>query len=142
MKIVLASDHAGYQLKNDLLLKLRGRGHQVEDLGPFSTDSVDYPDYARKLCEKILAGGAEKGILICNSGIGMSIAANRFRGIRAALCLFPEMAMYARRHNDANVLVLGGGYTAAFLASDIADVFLAEEFEGGRHKRRTDKFDS
>lgn len=142
MKIVLASDHAGYQLKSDLLLKLKGKGHRVEDLGPFSTDSVDYPDYARKLCEALLEGVAERGILICNSGIGMSIAANRFRGIRAALCLFPEMAMYARRHNDANVLVLAGGYTASFLASDIADIFLDEKFEGGRHKRRTDKFDS
>lgn len=142
MKIVLASDHAGYQLKNFLSENLAGKGHQVTDLGPFSADSVDYPDYARKLCEDLLQGKAEKGILVCNSGIGMSIAANRFRGIRGALCLFPEMAMYARRHNNANVLVLAGGYTASFLASDIAEVFLSEEFEGGRHKRRTDKLDS
>ena len=142
MKILLASDHAGFPLKNDLAEKLEGKGHRVIDLGPFSTDSVDYPDFAGKLCGELLAGEAERGILVCNSGVGMSIAANRHRGIRAALCLFPEMALYARRHNNANVLVLGGGYTAPFLACSIADVFLREEFEGGRHKRRTDKFDS
>lgn len=142
MKIVLASDHAGLALKNDLSVKLEEKGLKITDLGPFTPDSVDYPDYARKLCETLLAGNADRGILVCNSGIGMSIAANRFRGIRAALCLFPEMALYARRHNNANVLVLGGGFTAPFLAFGIADVFLSEEFEGGRHRRRTDKFDT
>jgi len=142
MRIVLASDHAGYRLKEAMLHELEKNGHQAVDLGPFSTDSVDYPDFARKLCESLLAGEGERGILICNSGIGMSIAANRFRGIRAALCLFPEMAVYSRRHNNANVLVMAGGYTALPLASRITQVFLMEDFEGGRHKRRTDKFDS
>ncbi len=142
MRVLLASDHAGYPLKQRMRDYLEREGHQVEDLGPDSTDSVDYPDYAGKLCRALLQGEAPMGILICNSGVGMSMAANRYRGIRAALCLFPEMALFARRHNDANVLVLGGGYTAPFLAERIADVFLSEGFEGGRHKRRTDKFDS
>lgn len=142
MKIALASDHAGFPLKEELSGSLGDMGHAVVDLGPFGTESVDYPDFAGKLCRSILSGEAERGILICNSGIGMSMAANRHRGIRAALCMFPEMAVYARRHNDANVLVLGGGYTAPFLASHIAEAFLFGEFEGGRHKRRTDKLDS
>jgi len=141
MKIALASDHAGYALKKELVGRLESQGHQVTDLGPFSTESVDYPDYAGKLCEAVLEGLADRGILICNSGVGMSIAANRYRGIRAALCLFPRMAYYGRRHNNANVLVLGGGFTGTYLAFEIADVFLSEEFEGGRHLRRTDKFD-
>lgn len=142
MKLILASDHAGFPLKAELVRKLESEGHEVMDLGPFSTDSVDYPDYAHKLCRSLLLGNADKGILVCNSGVGMSIAANRHRGIRAALCLFPGMAFYARRHNNANVLVLGGGFTGPFLAKEITDVFLKEEFEGGRHKRRTDKFDT
>jgi len=143
MKLIIASDHAGFALKNDLLpwlaseLKLT-----VEDLGPSSPDSVDYPDFAGELCRSILEGKAETGILICNSGIGMSMSANRFQGIRASLCLFPRMAYYARHHNDANVLVLGGGITAPFQAREIIDVFLREEFDGGRHSLRTDKIDS
>lgn len=142
MKIVLASDHAGFSLKEQLVSRLESQGHQIIDLGPFSTESVDYTDYAQNLCHAVLEGKGERGILVCNSGVGMSIAANRFKGIRAALCLFPKMAYYSRRHNDANVLALGGGFTGFFLASEIVDVFLSEEFEGGRHKRRTDKFDS
>ncbi|MCD4708547.1 MAG: ribose 5-phosphate isomerase B [Candidatus Sabulitectum sp.] len=142
MTIVLASDHAGFSLKKQLVSRLESQGHRILDLGSFSTESVDYTDYAQALCRAVLEGKAERGILVCNSGVGMSIAANRFKGIRAALCLFPEMAYYARRHNNANVLALGGGFTGFFLASGIVEVFLSEEFEGGRHKRRTDKFDS
>ena len=141
MRILLASDHAGFPLKSHLAKTLQSTGHDLTDLGPFSTESVDYPDYAEELCRALLAGKGERGILVCNSGVGMSIAANRFRGIRAALCLYPVMARYARLHNDANVLVLGGGLTGPFLAKEITDVFLNESFEGGRHKRRTDKFD-
>ncbi len=141
MRILLASDHAGFSLKSHLACRLESAGHKITDLGPFSTESVDYPDYAGILCRALLAGEGERGILVCNSGVGMSIAANRFRGIRAALCLFPDMARYARLHNNANVLVLGGGLTGPFLADSITDVFLNEGFEGGRHKRRTDKFD-
>jgi ribose 5-phosphate isomerase B len=142
MKLVLASDHAGYSLKKQLVTWLEQHGHEVLDLGTHSTESVDYTDYAQSVCRAVLDGRAGKGILVCNSGVGMSIAANRFKGIRAALCLFPRMAYYARRHNNANVLAMGGGNTGFFTASEIVSVFLSEEFEGGRHRRRTDKFDS
>ncbi|MCK5063758.1 MAG: ribose 5-phosphate isomerase B [Candidatus Fermentibacteraceae bacterium] len=143
MKVVLASDHAGYPLKCELVGWLKDeKGLDIEDLGPFSTDSVDYPDYAAALCRYMLDNSADLGILICNSGLGMSMTANRFRGIRAALCLFPRMAYYARHHNNANVLVLGGGIISAFQAKEIVDVFLSEEFDGGRHSRRTDKMDT
>lgn len=145
MKIVLASDHAGYPLKCELVEWLKdekGLNPDIEDLGPFSADSVDYSDFASALCRDLLNGNADFGILICNSGLGMSMTANRFRGIRAALCLFPRMAYYARHHNNANVLVLGGGITSAFQAREIVEVFLSEEFDGGRHSRRTDKMDT
>ena len=145
MKIVLASDHAGYPLKCKLVEWLKdekGLDLDIEDLGPFSADSVDYPEFAASLCRYLLDGSADFGILICNSGLGMSMTANRFRGIRAALCLYPRMAYYARHHNNANVLVLGGGITAFFQAREIAEVFLSEEFDGGRHGRRTDRMDT
>ncbi len=142
MRLALASDHAGFPLKKQLVDLLESQGHKILDLGTHSTESVDYPDYAQALCQAVIDEKAEKGILVCNSGVGMSIAANRFKGIRAALCLFPKMAAYARLHNDANVLTLAGGFTGLFLASEIVDVFLKEEFEGGRHKRRTDKFEN
>jgi ribose 5-phosphate isomerase B len=103
---------------------------------------VDYPDFAEAVCREILAGNVERGILICNSGIGMSMSANRFKGIRAALCLYPGMAHWSRHHNNANVLVLGGGVTAPFLAREIVEVFLREPFDGGRHDRRVFKMDS
>ncbi|OPL18155.1 MAG: ribose-5-phosphate isomerase [Candidatus Aegiribacteria sp. MLS_C] len=143
MRIAIASDHAGFRLKEHLAEWLRGRDALVlEDLGPSDDCSVDYPDFAGALCRSLLAGSADIGILICNSGIGMSISANRYRGIRAALCLYPDMAFWARHHNDANVLVLGGGMTAPFLAREIVKVFLTEEFDGGRHGRRVGKMDS
>ena len=143
MKVAIASDHAGFALKRDLVEWLEGRdGIEVSDLGTDSSESVDYPDYAFALCDEILYGKADTGILVCNSGIGMSIAANRRKGIRAALCLFPDMAFFARHHNNANVLVLGGGQTGPFLARRIAEVFLSETFDGDRHERRTDKFDA
>ncbi len=142
MIIAIASDHAGFALKEYLKGRLMEReGTEVVDLGPSTEESVDYPDFAFALCDEILSGRAERGILVCNSGIGMSIAANRRRGIRAALCLFPDMAWFARHHNDANVLVLGGGQTGSFLARRITEVFLEEPFDGGRHERRTGKFD-
>lgn len=144
MRVVLASDHAGFALKEHLkswLLESGGCG-SVSDLGPSDEDSVDYPDFAFALCDEILSGRADRGILVCNSGIGMSMAANRRKGIRAALCLFPDMAWFARHHNDANVMVLGGGMTGQFLARRITEVFLRESFDGGRHGRRTGKLDS
>ncbi len=143
MKLAIASDHAGFPLKTDIIRWLtEDMGLTVEDLGAYSSDSVDYPDFAGNLCRYLLKGNAGKGILICNSGIGMSMSANRFPGIRASLCLFPRMAYYARHHNNANVLVLGGGITAPFQAREIAAVFLSEGFDGGRHGRRIDKIES
>ena len=143
MKLAIASDHAGFPLKSDLIPWLvEELGLTTTDLGPSSSDSVDYPDFAACLCRYLLEGKAEQGILICNFGIGMSMSANRFPGIRASLCLFPRMAYYARHHNDANVLVLGGGITAPFQAREIIEVFLCEEFDGGRHGRRTGKIES
>ncbi|MFO8184133.1 MAG: ribose 5-phosphate isomerase B [Candidatus Aegiribacteria sp.] len=143
MPLAIASDHAGFPLKEELLLRFASdREMEVHDLGPRSDDSVDYPDYARRLCCHVLEGRAGRGILICNSGVGMSISANRYPGIRAALCLYPGMAYWARHHNDANVLVLAGGTTAPFLAWEIVEVFLREDFDGGRHARRTGKMDT
>ena len=143
MNLIIASDHAGFPLKCNLTSWLLEKlGLTATDLGTSSADSVDYPDFAGYLCGYLLEGNAERGILICNSGIGMSISANRYPGIRAALCLFPEMAYYARHHNDANVLILAGGLTAPFLAREIATIFLSEEFDGGRHSRRTAKVES
>ncbi|MCK5116908.1 MAG: ribose 5-phosphate isomerase B [Candidatus Aegiribacteria sp.] len=143
MNLVIASDHAGFPLKCDLIPWLFEKlGMTATDLGPSSPDSVDYPDFAGYLCKHLLEGNAERGILICNSGIGMSISANRYQGIRAALCLFPEMAYYARHHNNANVLILAGGLTAPFLAREVVEIFLSEKFDGGRHSRRTGKVES
>lgn len=142
MDLVIASDHAGVALKASLVEWLTEEKHlDVVDLGPASSESVDYPDFAAELCGRMTDGSAERGILICNTGIGMSISANRHRGVRAALCLYPRMAYYARHHNDANVLVLGAGQTARHLAGEIVEVFLREPFDGGRHGRRTRKID-
>ncbi len=142
MRLAVAGDHAGFPMKQRVAGWLREAGHQVSDLGPDSADSVDYPDYAHRLCRAVAAGEAERAVLICNSGIGMSMAANRHPGVRAALCLFPRMAWYARHHNDANVLVMGGGITAPFTAREILQTFLEEDFDGGRHQRRVGKIDS
>jgi ribose 5-phosphate isomerase B len=136
LRVALGSDHAGFALKAWIAEWLPGRGHEVLDFGTDGTASVDYPDFASPVCRAVLEGRADRGILVCNSGIGMSMAANRFKGIRAALCLFPLMARYARHHNDANVVALAGGFTAPFLAAEIVAVFLEETFDGGRHERR------
>lgn len=141
MRIAIASDHAGFALKKHLSGWLAEEGHRVEDLGTDSSESVDYPDFAHRLCRFLSDGKADVGLLICNTGIGMSMTANRHRGVRAALCLFPLMASYARRHNDANVLTLGAGLTSPFLAREIVGTFLSESFDGGRHARRTGKLD-
>ncbi len=136
MIIAAASDHAGFPLKSFLVQSLTEAGHQVLDLGTHDTRSVHYPDFAHSLCRRILSGECGSGILVCNSGIGMSIAANRHPGIRAALCLNTTMAAFSRRHNNANVLVLAGGFTAPFHAREILEAFLSGEFEGGRHGKR------
>ncbi len=141
MRIAAASDHAGLKLRLALQERLLSAGHEVLDLGPSGPGSVDYPDYAGLAADAVLSGRADAGLLICNTGLGMSMAANRRPGIRAALCLYPLMARFARRHNDANILVLGAGLTAEFLAWEILETFLSEEFEGGRHLRRISRLD-
>jgi ribose 5-phosphate isomerase B len=139
-KIFIAADHAGFTLKNFLVEELAKLGFKMVDLGCNSAEkSVDYPDFAKKLSLKINKNSADFGILICGSGIGISIAANRFKHIRAALCHNVKSAKSARAHNDANVLCLGARSMSNKLALAIAKVFLAAKFEGGRHDRRVSK---
>ncbi len=135
--IHIASDHAGYALKSDLCRRLASLGHNMVDHGAYSDDSCDYPLQAQKLCLAVLEQGGT-GILICGTGLGMSMAANRFKGIRAAVCGNEFMARAARQHNDANVLCLGERVVGIGLAFSIADAFLGAIFEGGRHQRRID----
>ncbi|GBE14916.1 putative sugar phosphate isomerase YwlF [bacterium BMS3Abin14] len=139
--IALGSDHAGFALKSLVKGHLKARGIPAIDVGADSEDSVDYPDFARKVVDRILSGEVDMGILICGTGIGMSIAANRHRGIRAALCHDHFTASAARRHNNANILAMGGRLIGPDLAKEIVDTWLDTPFEGGRHKRRTDKMD-
>jgi len=141
MKIAIASDHAGYDMKEQIKNYLLEKKFDIIDLGTNSNVSVDYPDYAKKLGEKVTKGEVDFGIGICGTGIGMSIAVNKVKGIRGALCLYPLMAEYARKHNDANVLVLAGRLMGIDLAIWTVDKFLSTDFEGGRHKRRVDKID-
>ncbi|MES2215489.1 MAG: ribose 5-phosphate isomerase B [Pseudomonadota bacterium] len=138
-KIVIASDHAGYLLKDKVLHHLQAAGHKVTDLGTNSDKTVDYPDYADYVCENILDETSQLGILICSTGIGMSIAANRHSGIRAALATSPFMAERARLHNDANILVLGSKIIDDIVNLEIVDKFLSASFEGGRHIKRLEK---
>ena len=137
--IAIASDHAGFELKEKLKPDIAELGFTVEDLGTKNTQSVDYPDYAHALADWIGAHDGEKGILICGSGIGMSIAANRHRHIRAALCHDDTEARLARQHNNANVLCLGARTTGSEEAKDTLKAFLTTEFEGGRHAKRVEK---
>jgi ribose 5-phosphate isomerase B len=139
MKIAIGSDHAGFALKERLRDKLRAEGHYVVDLGTSSTESTDYPDFAAAVGHAVRDGAAEKGVLVCSSGVGMSIAANKIKGIRAALGTHPDEVSYVRRHNDANILAIGQKYTEPAEAEVMVDVFLTTEFEGGRHQRRLDK---
>ncbi len=134
--IAIASDHGGFALKQELMAHLRERGTAFEDLGTYSEESCDYPVYAEKLGRAVAAGQYERGILLCGTGIGISIAANKIEGIRAALCGDCFSAEMCRRHNDANVLALGGRVLGPELAKRITDIFLDTPFEGGRHARR------
>ena len=138
-KILIASDHAGYKLKKILIQELQGE-IKFDDLGPFSEDSVDYPDYARKLSKKIDLKKDLLGVLICGSGIGMSMVANRFKNVRAALCMNNKMSILARQHNNANILVLGSRLISEQEAIKCLLVFLKTNYEGGRHQARLDKF--
>ncbi len=137
-KIVIGCDHGGLELKNEIISHLEKRGIEVTDVGTYTTASCNYPDYARALCEKIQGGEFERGILVCGTGIGMSIAANKHNGIRAACCSDTFSARMTRMHNDSNVLCLGGRVIGAGLACDMVDLFVDTEFEGGRHQTRVD----
>ncbi|WP_186565252.1 ribose 5-phosphate isomerase B [Lawsonibacter celer] len=139
MKIAMGSDHGGYALKEHLKAYLEGKGYQVEDFGCHSTDSCDYPDFGRAAAQAVADGACERGIVVCTTGIGISITANKVRGIRCALCSEPLSAEMTRRHNDANMLALGAGFVGPNLAERIVEVFLSTDFEGGRHQRRVDK---
>ena len=137
--ILIGCDHGGYELGKEVAKFLDEKGEKYELFGSKEGESVDYPDVAKEVCTKLLAGEGEKAILICGTGIGISIAANKIKGIRAALCGDCYSAKYTRLHNNANVLCMGGRVTGPGLAVEIADVFLSTGFEGGRHQRRIDK---
>ncbi len=139
MKITIGADHAGYRLKEHLARCLERRGHQVDDRGTFSDDSVDYPDLAAAVAGEVAAGRADRGLLVCGTGVGMAIAANKVDGVRAATCNDLFTARKSREHNDANVLTLGARVVGEGLAEDIVDSFFSSEFEAGRHQRRVDK---
>lgn len=138
VKIAVGSDHGGFVLKGQITEYLKEKGYEVTDCGTYSTDSCDYPVYAKAVAKLVSSKEAEKGILVCGSGIGVSIAANKVTGVRAALCHEPYSAMLSRLHNDANVLCLGERITGRDLALDIVDRWLSTEYEGGRHQKRLD----
>jgi len=138
MRIAIGSDHAGYELKEYLVGKLAGQ-YEFVDVGTKGTESVDYPDYAREVAVKVTRGDVDFGILVCGTGIGMSVAANKIKGVRAALAFDLYSAMQSRRHLDANILVLGNHVTGKGLAAEIVKAWLATPFEGGRHERRIGK---
>ncbi|MBI2688761.1 MAG: ribose 5-phosphate isomerase B [Acidobacteria bacterium] len=139
MKIAVGADHAGYALKERLLGKLKAEGHEVVDFGTHSTESTDYPDFAAAVGRAVGKKEAEAGLLVCSSGVGMSIAANKIHGVRAALGTNTDEVGYTRRHNDANILALGAKYTDEATAGALLDTFLTTPFEGGRHTRRIEK---
>jgi ribose 5-phosphate isomerase B len=140
MKIAIGADHAGFGLKREIAEMLRAAGHNVVDEGTNNTESTDYPDYAATVGRAVADGSADRGILVCGTGVGMAIAANKINGVRAALAVNPDEVQLTRRHNDANVLALGANYTDAQTANQFVKLFLETEFErGGRHERRVQK---
>lgn len=141
MIIAVGSDHAGYELKEEIKKYLIEKGHTVKDCGTDSTESCDYPVFGRAAAEVVREEEAERAIVICGSGIGISIAANKVPGIRCALCSEPLSAELSRRHNNANALAMGARLIGSDMAKRIVDVFLSTEFEGGRHQRRIDKIE-
>ena len=140
--LLIAADHAGFELKEALKKALESRGVAYRDLGTHSLDSVDYPDFAHQLAAAISKGEAERGVLVCGTGTGMAISANRHRGVRAAVAYDQESAHLAREHNDANVLAIGARLTTAYRAELILDTFLNTAFAGGRHERRVGKIET
>lgn len=141
MKIVIASDHGGFELKEKIYVYLKNKGYEVENFGTNSLDSCDYPIFANKVCKAILNKEFERGILICGTGIGMSIAANRHKGIRAACLSETYSAEMTRKHNDSNILCFGARVIDESLAKEIVDVWLLTQYEGGRHQKRIDMLD-
>ncbi|MEO0119220.1 MAG: ribose 5-phosphate isomerase B [candidate division WOR-3 bacterium] len=139
MKIGIGADHRGFRLKEELKKFLEENNYQIKDFGTYSEEPCDYPDFAFPLCEDLIKKKINRGILICGSGLGMSISANKVKGIRATLCLNKEMAKMARNHNNANILVLAANFTSLETAKEIVSTFLNEDFEGGRHLRRINK---
>jgi ribose 5-phosphate isomerase B len=137
--IAIGCDHGGFALKQEIIQYLEEKQIPYQDFGTYSEESCDYPEYAEKVARSITSGEAEKGILICGTGIGISIAANKIHGIRAALCHDYFSAKYTRLHNDANIIAMGGRVIGPGLAVELVDVFLHTEFEGGRHARRVEK---
>lgn len=139
MRIYVGADHAGFQLKEHVREWLAAQGHDVVDVGTNAEDSVDYPDYARDVALAVGSGTADLGVLVCGTGLGMAIAANKFPGVRAVPISDPEMARMARRHNNANVITLAGRYLTPEQADAVLEAFLTAEYEDGRHQRRIDK---
>ena len=142
MKIAIGCDHGGYLLKQDILIWLEEHDIDFEDVGCHNTDSVDYPVYGEKVARLVASGECDKGIVICTTGIGISIAANKVKGIRCALCSDSLSAEMTRRHNDANVIAMGAGIVGPKLAERMVEVFLTTELEGGRHARRVGQLDA
>ena len=138
--MVIGCDHAAYRLKEIIKTHLQKNGIEVEDVGAHSEDSVDYPDFGIKVASQVSNGDYRRGILLCGTGLGMSMVANKFPNVRAALCAEPFSARMSRQHNDANVLVLGGRVVGDIMALELVDVWLKTPFEGGRHQTRLDKF--
>jgi ribose 5-phosphate isomerase B len=139
LKIAIGGDHAGFEYKNKIVKKLESQGYVLKDFGPFSEASVDYPDYVHPLSNAIEKGEFDLGIVICGSGNGVAITANKHQGIRAALCWNEELAALARQHNNANVLALPARFISYELAEKLAEIFLTTDFEGGRHQNRVNK---
>ena len=139
MKIAIGCDHAGFPIKNGIMTMLQSQGHMVLDFGTHSLESVDYPDFAHAVAESVESGQADRGIVICGSGNGVAITANKHQGIRCALCWTEEIASLARLHNNANIIALPARFVTEILAQAMVRIFLSTEFEGGRHARRVDK---
>lgn len=141
MKIAIASDHGGFELKEKIYVYLKDKGHEIKNFGTNSKESCDYPIYAKKVCGAILHNNFEKGILICTTGLGMSMTANRYKGIRAACLSDKFSAEMTRKHNNSNILCLGAKVVDEKLAKEIIDIWLKTEYEGGRHQKRIDMMD-
>ena len=142
MKISMACDHGGLELKNALKAHFVSSGYEVCDFGTYTTDSCDYPDYAKLAAQAVSTGECDFGVVVCTTGIGVSIVANKVKGVRCALCQNVDMATMTRKHNNANVIAFGQKYTSVADAIAMTDAFLTTEFEGGRHQRRVDKIEN